>query len=82
MFFVGFSKRMFGGLRLGAGMRLTKKNFAYMVFVLAIFYISYYTIAASIWLMVGVVYFFFVWPIKKIYELIKGRQPAAPERIQ
>lgn len=83
MFFVGFSKRIFGGLRLGAGMRLTKRNFVFMIFVLMIYYIAYLTIAASIWLIVGIVYFFFILPVKLIYNAIKGRAVtnAPPESL-
>ena len=40
-----------------------------------IFYISYYTIVVALWLMVGIVYFFFVWPCVKLYSLIKGKPP-------
>ena len=66
--FVGFSKRVRGGLRLGAGMRLTKKNFLYMALIVMIYYISYLAIVGSIWLIVGICYLFFVLPVKKIVE--------------
>jgi len=83
MFFVGFSKRIFGGLRLGAGMRPTKKNFIFMIFVIILYYISYVAIFFSIWAVVGIIYFIFVWPVIKIRNFIKSRATtsAPPENL-
>jgi len=81
--FVGFSKRVRGGLRLGAGFRVTKKNFFYMALIVMMYYISYLTIVGSIWLIVGICYLCFVLPFKKITQLIKGDKspPPAPKNI-
>jgi len=79
--FVGFSKRVKGGLRLGAGFRITKRNFFYMALIVLVYYISYLAIVGSIWLIVGIAYFCLVLPTKKIIQLIKGEKspPPAPK---
>ena len=70
--FVGFSRRFRRGLRLGVGMRITRRNFLYMILIVLIYYISYIAIMGTLWLMVGIVYFCFVWPIKMVVKLVKG----------
>ena len=70
--FVAFSKRVRGGLRLGAGMRITKRNFLYMAFIVLMYYIAYISIVGSIWLIVGICYFCFVLPVKLIIKAVRG----------
>jgi len=67
--FVGFSRRVRGGLRLGAGMRLTKRNFIFMIWVVMVYYMAYLAVVGSVWLMVAIIYGMFIWPIKKIVEV-------------
>ncbi|MCL2703860.1 MAG: hypothetical protein FWE91_09675 [Defluviitaleaceae bacterium] len=77
--FVGFSKKVKGGLRLGAGMRITKKNFLYMALIVLMYYIFYISIVGTLWLLVGIFYFIFVYPFKLIVACKKGTSLPAPQ---
>ena len=51
--------REFGKFRLGAGLRVTKKNAAYMIFVLMIYWmllLCFYMVVFCFWLMYAVCY--------------------------
>ena len=76
--FLTVSKRLKGGLSLGAGMRLTKRNFLWLIWVLMFYFIAYYVFWLSAWLLIGIVWLFFVLPIKAVYKLIKGRNNHEP----
>jgi len=76
--FVGFSKKVRGGLRLGAGMRITKKNFLYMAFIVLMYYIAYISVVGSIWLIVVIFYGIFVLPVKWIIRTVKGDKQPPP----
>jgi len=79
--FVGFSRRVRGGLRLGAGMRLTKRNFLYMAFIVLMYYIAYISIVGSIWLIAAICYVCFVLPVKLIVKAVKSKQDALTEDV-
>lgn len=70
--FIAFSKRLksMSGLRLGVGLRLTARNFWFMLFVLMFvgcFYLMWYTMIACGWLL----YFMFYGLYKIYYYLFK-----------
>lgn len=68
--FIGISKPLakIGGLHLGVGFRITKKNAAYMLTFLSLYYIfkfMLYVIVLCLWLAYAVYYGLF-WCIKKL----------------
>lgn len=67
--FIGKSK-----FRIGAGMRLTKSNVWYMLFILMIYWmfvLCFYMMALCIWMMYAMIYGL-VWLVKKIVKKIKN----------
>ena len=68
--FLSFSKTLakFGGFRIGAGMRLTKKNSMWMLFILMFVYIlqaTWYMMLLCGWLLYAMIYGM-VYVVKKI----------------
>lgn len=68
--FVGLSKRLksMGGFRLGVGLRLTKSNCLYFLFVLLFvgcFYLCWYSVLACGWIL-----YFLLYGLYKIYYLM------------
>ena len=75
--YLSLSKTMakFGKLRLGLGIRITKKNAIFMLFVsfiVATFQLMWYMLVFMFWLMYVIFYGFFL-GCKKIAEKIKER---------
>lgn len=85
--FVSFSRRLksLGGFRLGVGLRLTKGNCWYMLFVflfIGVIYLCLYSVLAGGWIIYYLLYglykmYYFIFKyaaigIKKLYALIKG----------
>lgn len=71
--FISLSKTLvrFGGVRLGVGMRITKKNAAWAAFIpLLIWFcqLTWYMIVLSFWLMYAVFYGTF-WILKKMFKI-------------
>lgn len=82
--FVSFSKHLksMGGFRLGVGLRLTRRNCWYFLFMLMLvgcFYICWYSVLACGWALYGLfygIYLMFKYSaigIKKLCESIKSR---------
>ena len=76
--FVGLSKTFakFGKFRIGAGLRLTKKNAAWMLVILMfvwMFQLCWYMMVLSFWMIYAVCYGIY-WVIKKIIQTIKGNR--------
>lgn len=73
--FVGFSKVIGKSkFRVGAGMRLTKQNVWYMLFVLLIYWmflLCFYVIAFSLWIVYAFCYGVY-WCIKKVIQKLKS----------
>lgn len=74
--FVGLSKTFarFGKIRIGAGMRITKSNAVWMLFIMMlvwIFQLTWYMIVLCFWLVYAVVYGT-IWGIKKLFKAIFG----------
>ena len=72
--FISFSKTLakFGGFRLGVGMRLTKKNSVWMLFIImfiAIFKAMWYLMILTFWLIYAMIYGM-IYMIKKLVNLI------------
>lgn len=70
--FISFSKTLarFGGFRLGLGMRMTKKNAIWMLFVLmfvCIFKMMWYMMILCFWLMYAMIYWI-AYGIKKLCQ--------------
>lgn len=68
--------RVFGKFRLGAGLRVTKKNAAYMIFVLMIYWmllLCFYMVVFCFWLMYAFCYGIY-WCIKKLVTALKGNR--------
>jgi hypothetical protein len=73
--FLGFSKTMarFGHFRLGVGMRLTKKNAAYMAIILMFVWmlqLCWYMMILCFWMIYAICYGIY-WCIKSIIKKIK-----------
>jgi len=69
MFIFG-SKQIAGGLRIGAGLRMTKRNFMWMAIILmcvGIIRFLYFITILTLWAM----YYIMVWPFVKLYQVIK-----------
>ena len=76
--FVGLSKTFakFGKFRIGAGLRLTKKNAPLMLFILMfvwVFQLMWYMMVLCFWLMYAVCYGIY-WCIKKLVTALKGKK--------
>lgn len=75
--FISFSKMLSKSkLRLGAGFRITKKNAAYMIFLLLfywMFMLCFYMAAFCVWLVYAMGYGIY-WVVKKIIQTIKGNR--------
>lgn len=76
--FIGLSRAMekYGKFRLGVGMRLTKKNAAYMAFFLMfmwMFQLLWYMMVLCFWMFYAVCYGMY-WCIKKLIQAIKGKK--------
>lgn len=73
--FISFSKMLGNSrLRLGAGIRVTKKTAAYMIFFLMFYWmliLCFYMVAFSIWLVYAMGYGVY-WCIKKIVQKFKS----------
>ena len=79
----GFSKRLksMSGFRLGVGLRLTRRNCWYFLFVLVLvgcFYFCWYSVLACGWMLYGLFYGLYLMfkyaaiGTKKLYTCIKG----------
>ena len=73
--FIGFSKTLarFGGFRIGLGLRLTKKNAIWMLFVLMLVYLFkaiWYLMILYFWLIYAVIY----WTVYGIKKLCQQRK--------
>ena len=92
--FVGFSQRLrrMGGLRIGAGLRLTRRNVLWMIwalFFVAIIWLMWKMIVLSGWLAYFMLYGLYLcykymflgagWCVKKVRGLIKGKAQIAPD---
>jgi len=78
---VGITKRLRspkGGLGMVFGIRLTAKTAIFLVWVWLVYWISYYAICASIWLIVAIFCVFFVLPVKSIIKAVKGEKQPKP----
>ena len=65
------SKRLAGGLSIGAGLRLTKRNFMWMAIILmfvGILKLIYIMMILAAW---GL-YYVCVWPFVKLYQIIRN----------
>lgn len=76
--FIGLSKTFakFGMFRIGAGMRLTKKNAAWMLVILMfvwMFQLCWYMMVLCFWLIYAVCYGIY-WCIKKLVTALKGKK--------
>ena len=74
--FLSLSKTLarFGGMRLGLGIRITKKNALIMAFVylfVLMFQLTWYMLVLCFWMVYAVCYGSY-WCIKKIVQAIKG----------
>lgn len=79
--FVGFSKTIarFGGFRLGLGMRMSKKNAAWMclaIMFVAVFKLMWYMLLLCGWLVYAMCYGIY-WCIKKIVSSISQKRDDA-----
>ena len=75
--FLSLSKTLakFGGVRLGLGLRMNKRNSIFVLFVMMfvwLFQLTWYMLVLCFWLMYAVCYGFY-WCIKKIVQAIKAR---------
>lgn len=75
--FISFSKTVarFGGIRIGVGMRMSKKNAPAFIVGALVYYMLYYTLLlmwymmlASFWLMYATVYGT-IWMLKKTFKI-------------
>ena len=75
--FVGGSKRLGRkGLRLGFGLRVTKKNMLYMGLIFLFAVIIHLMVRLMYWYVIAMgyfLYYIFVWPFKKLSQAIKNR---------
>ena len=76
--FVSLSKTFakFGMFRIGAGMRITKKNAAWMLVIMMfvwMFQLMWCMIVLCFWLMYAVCYGIY-WCIKKLVTALKGKK--------
>ena len=82
--FVSFSKRLksMSGFRLGVGLRLTRRNCWYFLFVLVLvgcFYFCWYSVLACGWMLYGLFYGLYLMfkyaaiGTKKLYTCIEGK---------
>mgnify|MGYP000874251520 CR=1 FL=1 len=73
MFFVGFSKTLLrmGGFRIGAGIRLKKSTAAILGVFILMFYMMWYSVILSGWMIYGFCWLFFYLPYKGISSAIK-----------
>ena len=68
--------KKFGKFRLGAGMRITKKNAIYMLIIMMFVWMiqaMWYILVICAWLVYAVCYGIY-WIIKKIIQKIKGNR--------
>ena len=73
--FLSLSKTLarFGGFRLGLGLRLTKKNAIWMLFLVMFVYLlqaMWYMMILICWLVYAVCYGM-VWCIKRLFQVLK-----------
>lgn len=75
--FISLSKTLakVGGIRLGVGMRMTKKNAPSFIVGILVYYMFYYTfklmwyaLVASFWLMYAGIYGM-IWMMKKMFKI-------------
>lgn len=76
--FLSFSKTLakFGGFRLGVGMRMTKKNSIWMLFIImfvCILQATWYMLILVFWLMYAIIYGV-VYAIKKLIAVTRDKQ--------
>jgi hypothetical protein len=76
--FVGISRTMgkFGKFRLGAGLRLTKNNAVWVLFILMFVYMfqaCWYMMVLCFW-MVYAMFYGMYWCIKKLIQAIRGKK--------
>lgn len=76
--FIGLSKTFakFGKFRIGAGLRITKKNMFWMsiiVMFVSLFQLCWYMMVLCFWLMYAVCYGIY-WCIKKLVTALKGKK--------
>lgn len=91
--FVGFSQglRRMGGFRIGAGLRLTRRNAMFMIWLLffvAIIWLMWKMILLAGWGLYFMLYGLYLcykylflgafWCVKKVFALITGRKDEAP----
>jgi len=83
--FLTVSKRLkrTGGWSIGAGMRLTKRNAIWFIWVFMFYIIAYYMFWLSAWVLVGIAYVIFVLPFRLITNAIKGggEKPPATQSV-
>lgn len=76
--FIGLSKTFakFGKFRIGAGLRITKKNMFWMsiiVMFVSLFQLCWYMMVLCFWLMYAFCYGIY-WCIKKLVTALKGNR--------
>lgn len=77
--FVGFSNTLFrmGKFRIGAGFRLKKSTAVFVLFFYAMFYLMWYSVLLSGWIIYGTCWLFFYLPYKGISKLVKNSKKTA-----
>ena len=79
--YVGLAKRLkrAGGFNIMAGIRITKRNALWMIWIflfVAMFWLMWKMLIGAGWLLLWFYYYLLVWPVKKVYRLIKDKLDA------
>jgi len=81
--FLAVTKRLrrTNGLGVVFGIRITRRNVLWLGLIWFTYILCYYMMWLSIWFIIALVYGFFIWPFKKIRNLVNGRNRAVDDSV-